>query len=90
MRVPVLPEKLVAGRQADYFDYFFNIGKFTPSDVAHFVKAYANLAQLQAAFEMYRAFPANANSTLRNAGQMTCRYSWLPETRHRFHNWFPR
>jgi pimeloyl-ACP methyl ester carboxylesterase len=60
MQVPGLPEKLVAGRQADYFRYFFNFGKFTPSDVAHFVNAYATPAQLHAVFEMYRAFPANA------------------------------
>jgi pimeloyl-ACP methyl ester carboxylesterase len=60
MQVPGLAEKLVAGRQADYFGYFFQFGKFTPSDAAHFVKAYAAPAQLHAAFEMYRAFPANA------------------------------
>lgn len=60
MQVPGLAEKLVAGRQADYFAYFFQIGKFTPSDEAHFVKAYATPAQLHAVFEMYRAFPANA------------------------------
>jgi pimeloyl-ACP methyl ester carboxylesterase len=67
MQVPGLPEKLVAGRQADYLGYFFNFGKFTPSDVAHYVKAYATPAQLHAAFEMYRAFPANAqfNATQR-------------------------
>ena len=33
--------------------------KFTPSEVAHYVKAYSTAAQLHAAFEMYRAFPAN-------------------------------
>lgn len=60
MQVPGLPEKLVAGRQADYFGYFFQFGKFTPSEVAHFEKAYATTAQLHAAFGMYRAFPANA------------------------------
>jgi pimeloyl-ACP methyl ester carboxylesterase len=60
MQVPRLPEQLVAGRQADYFGYFFDFGKFTPDDVAHFVKAYATPAQLHAVFEMYRAFPANA------------------------------
>jgi pimeloyl-ACP methyl ester carboxylesterase len=59
MQVPGLPEKLVAGRQADYLGYFFNFGKFTPSEVAHYVKAYSTPAQLHAAFEMYRAFPAN-------------------------------
>ena len=60
MQVPGLAEKLVAGRPADPLGYFFNFGKFTPSDVAHFVKAYATPAQLHAVFEMYRAFPANA------------------------------
>ncbi len=60
MQVPGLPEKLVLGRHADYLGYFFNFGKFTPGDVAHYVKAYATLGQLHAAFEMYRAFPANA------------------------------
>jgi pimeloyl-ACP methyl ester carboxylesterase len=60
MQVPDLPEKLVTGRQAEYFGYFFKFGKFTTSEEAHFVKAYASLAQLHAVFEMYRAFPANA------------------------------
>ncbi len=60
MQIPDLPEKLVASRQADYLGYFFNFGKFTRSEVAHYVTAYATPAQLHAAFEMYRAFPANA------------------------------
>jgi pimeloyl-ACP methyl ester carboxylesterase len=61
MQVPGLAEKLVAGRSADYLGYFFeNFGKFTPSDQAHYVKAYTSPAQLHAAFEIYRAFPANA------------------------------
>jgi pimeloyl-ACP methyl ester carboxylesterase len=59
MQVPGLPEKLVAGRQAAYLGYFFNFGKFTPSEVTHYVKAYSTAAQLHAAFEMYRAFRAN-------------------------------
>jgi pimeloyl-ACP methyl ester carboxylesterase len=59
MQVPGLPEKLVAGRQADYLGYFFSFGKFTPGEVAHYVKAYSTPAQLHAAFEVYRAFPAN-------------------------------
>jgi pimeloyl-ACP methyl ester carboxylesterase len=59
MQVPGLPEKLVAGRQAEYFGYFFQFGKFTPSEMAHYVKAYSTDAQLHAVFEMYRAFPAN-------------------------------
>lgn len=59
MQVPDLPEKLVIGRQADYVGYFLNFGKFTPSETAHFVQAYATPEKLRAAFEMYRAFPAN-------------------------------
>jgi pimeloyl-ACP methyl ester carboxylesterase len=60
MQVPGLPEKLVTGRSADYLDYFFNFAKFSQSEKKHYVKAYSSAAQLHAAFEMYRAFPANA------------------------------
>jgi pimeloyl-ACP methyl ester carboxylesterase len=60
MQVPGLPEKLVAGRQADYLGYFLKFSKFTPSERAHYVKAYATPAQLHAAFGMYREFPTNA------------------------------
>jgi pimeloyl-ACP methyl ester carboxylesterase len=60
MQVPGLAEKLVPGHQADYLGYFFHFGKFTPSGMAHYVQAYGTDAQLHAAFEMYRTFPANA------------------------------
>lgn len=60
MQVPGLAEKLVDGRQADYLGYFFNFGKFTSSQIDHYLEAYATSAQLHAVFEMYRAFPANA------------------------------
>jgi pimeloyl-ACP methyl ester carboxylesterase len=69
MQVPGLPEKLVAGRQVAYLGYFFNFGKFTPSEVAHYVKAYSTAAQLHAAFEMYRAFPANEKFNQTQRGQ---------------------
>jgi pimeloyl-ACP methyl ester carboxylesterase len=60
MQAPGLAEKLVDGRQAAYLGYFFQFGKFTPDEVAHYVQAYGTVAQLHAVFEMYRAFPANA------------------------------
>jgi pimeloyl-ACP methyl ester carboxylesterase len=66
MQIPDLPEKLATGRHADYLGYFLNFGKFTPSEVAHFVQSYAAPEQLRAAFEMYRAFAAN---TLFNQAQ---------------------
>jgi pimeloyl-ACP methyl ester carboxylesterase len=58
MQVPGLAEKLVDGRQADYFAYFFQFGKITPAEADHFVKAYPT-ASLHAMFEIYRAFPEN-------------------------------
>jgi len=60
MQVPGLAEKLVTGRSADYLEYFFQFAHFSPSEKAHYVAAYSSKAQLHAAFEMYRAFPANA------------------------------
>jgi len=60
MQAPGLAEKLVTGRSADYLDYFFQFARFSPSEKAHYVKAYTSPAQLHAAFEMYRALPANA------------------------------
>ena len=59
MQVPGLAEKLVNGRVADYLGYFFQFAKFSADDQAHYVKAYESPAQHRAAFEMYRAFPAN-------------------------------
>jgi len=49
----------VPGRQADFLGYFYDIGKFTPAERARHLRSYASPAQLRAAFEMYRAFPAN-------------------------------
>jgi pimeloyl-ACP methyl ester carboxylesterase len=60
MQVPGLAEKLVDGRQAAYLGYFFQFGKFTPDEIAHYVQAHGTLAQLHAVFEIYRAFSANA------------------------------
>jgi pimeloyl-ACP methyl ester carboxylesterase len=52
-----LPEKLVSGRQVEYFRYF--LSKFSDADIAHYAHAYRDPDHLRAAFETYRAFPAN-------------------------------
>ncbi len=52
-----LPEKLVSGRQADYFRYFLR--QFSDADVSHYANAYRDPDHLRAAFETYRAFPAD-------------------------------
>jgi pimeloyl-ACP methyl ester carboxylesterase len=61
MQVPGLAEELVTGRQAHYLGYFLNFGKFQKSEVKEALRAYATPAQLHAAFEIYRAFPANGD-----------------------------
>jgi pimeloyl-ACP methyl ester carboxylesterase len=62
--VPELPEALVMDRQAAYFRYFFDVGTrgdnvVTDADVEHYAAAYADRAHPRAAFETYRAVPAN-------------------------------
>ena len=58
-QVPGLPEELVAGRQAVYFRYFLDPQYFSDADVARYAESYAAPEHLHAAFELYRAFPAN-------------------------------
>jgi pimeloyl-ACP methyl ester carboxylesterase len=62
--IPELPEALVAGRQATYFRHFFDVGlvdreAISEADVAHYAGAYREPGHLRAAFEPYRAIPAN-------------------------------
>jgi hypothetical protein len=90
MQVPELPEKLVTGRQADFLGYFFQFGKFTPSEIAHYLEAYSTPAQLHAASDMYRAFPANErfNQAQREPNDVRC--SWAPATAHPLRGWSQR
>jgi pimeloyl-ACP methyl ester carboxylesterase len=62
--IPDLPEALVAGRQAIYFRYFFDMGTndngvISDTDVEHYANAYGDPDHLRSAFEVYRALPAN-------------------------------
>jgi pimeloyl-ACP methyl ester carboxylesterase len=62
--IPDLPEALVAGRQAVYFRYFFDVGTkngsaISDADVEHYADAYREPDQLRSAFDVYRAIPAN-------------------------------
>jgi pimeloyl-ACP methyl ester carboxylesterase len=63
--VPDLPEALVEGRQATYFRYFFDVGTagdgvIGDAETAHYAQAYGDREHLRAAFEVYRAIPADA------------------------------
>lgn len=63
--VPVLPETLVRGREAAYFDYFYDIlsadpSRITPEARAAHVDAYRTERALTAGFDLYRAFGQDA------------------------------
>jgi pimeloyl-ACP methyl ester carboxylesterase len=63
--VPGLAEALVSGRQSIYFRYFFDVGTsgddvIGDSEVERYADAYGDREHLTAAFEVYRAIPANA------------------------------
>jgi pimeloyl-ACP methyl ester carboxylesterase len=63
--IPDLPERLVRGRQADYFSFFYNAMSADPSKItlaarAAYVKAYSTDSALRAGFNWYRTFPQDA------------------------------
>jgi pimeloyl-ACP methyl ester carboxylesterase len=58
-QVPGLAEELVAGRQAVYFRYFLDPQYVSDAEVARYAESYAAPEHLHAAFEIYRALPAN-------------------------------
>ncbi|HMG86032.1 MAG TPA: alpha/beta hydrolase [Terracidiphilus sp.] len=64
-QIPGLAEQLVTGRQSIYLGHFLSFPAFSDEDRTHFYAAYGDGAHLRAAFEFYRAFPAeetnNAN-----------------------------
>ncbi|MEV8637641.1 alpha/beta hydrolase [Streptosporangium sp. NPDC051023] len=70
--VPGLPETLVRGRQAEYFDYFYDILSVDPSKIvpeartAH-AAAYRSDASLTAGFDLYRAFAQDARDNAASA-----------------------
>jgi pimeloyl-ACP methyl ester carboxylesterase len=72
--VPELPEALVRGREARYFDYFFDAIAASPTAIgaaarATYVAAYARPEALRAGFEWYRAFEQDARDNLATSGQ---------------------
>lgn len=73
--VPDLPETLVRGRQAEYFDYFYDVlsadpGRISAASRAAHAAAYGDDAALTAGFDLYRAFPQDAsdNAAFAEAG----------------------
>ena len=67
-QTPELPERLVSGRQREYFREFFdrlthNPAAVTDMDVEHYARAYETIEQLRAGFAFYRqCYPAMERS----------------------------
>lgn len=63
--VPSLPERLVQGRQREYFDFFYDAFSLNPKAItddarAAYAQAYLSNTALTAGFNWYRTFPADA------------------------------
>jgi pimeloyl-ACP methyl ester carboxylesterase len=68
LQTPDLPETLLAGRHAPFFEHMLGFGDFAPEQVAESLKAYGSAAQLHAACEIYRAFDRNVGFTREHHG----------------------
>lgn len=68
LQTPDLPETLLAGRHAPFFEHMLGFGDFSDEQVAESLKAYASAAQLHAACEIYRAFDRNVRFTRERHG----------------------
>jgi pimeloyl-ACP methyl ester carboxylesterase len=74
--IPELPERLVTGRQADYFDYFFATIAADPSKITSearsaYVEAYSTRTALTAGFNWYRTFSQDAEANRRSTGVLS-------------------
>jgi pimeloyl-ACP methyl ester carboxylesterase len=69
-------EMLVAGRERQYLQTFFNVRNFDPSaiDLETYVSAYSAPGAMRAGFELYRAFEQDADDNgqiLQRNGKLT-------------------
>jgi len=72
--IPELPERLVQGRQDEYFDYFYRVISADPSKItaearAAYAQAYASDRALSAGFNWYRTFPHDAAANRQASSQ---------------------
>jgi pimeloyl-ACP methyl ester carboxylesterase len=72
--VPDLPERLVRGRQREYFDFFYDALAADPTTITEdarraYTRAYATDSALTAGFNWYRTFPTDAEDNRRHDGE---------------------
>lgn len=70
--VPDLPELLVSGHVAEYFDFFFNVISAHPAAIGPearriYAEAYGSAESLRAGFDWYRAFPRDERDNIADA-----------------------
>lgn len=68
--ISILPETLVAGKQASYFDYFYDTISVKPNSIdkktrSAYVESYSSFNALKTGFEWYRAFPIDEQNNIR-------------------------
>jgi pimeloyl-ACP methyl ester carboxylesterase len=73
---PDLPERLVHGRQREYFDYFYDLLSPNPAAISdsardEYAAAYASESALAAGFNWYRAFGSDARHLAKATGLVT-------------------
>ena len=71
--IPHLPETLVTGREAAYFEYFYDAisadpTKITAESRAQYVSAYSSEAALRQGFEFYRSFRQDVEDNTASTG----------------------
>lgn len=74
--IPELPERLVQGCQAEYFDFFYGVLCADPAKVAAearaaYFEAYSRASALTAGFNWYRTFPRDAAENGETLGHET-------------------
>jgi pimeloyl-ACP methyl ester carboxylesterase len=85
--IPDLPETIVNGRQAVYFDYFFDalqgVNPVSPAARARAVEAYLRPEALRAGFDWYRALEADAEENRGRRGRVATPVLYLRGDRER-------
>ena len=78
-QTPVLPEQLIAGREAIYFRHFLDSDTFSDADVARYARAYAAPNICARCWKYTGLFPRTRNSMQLSATRSVCLSCWLPE-----------
>ncbi|GAA2678345.1 MULTISPECIES: alpha/beta fold hydrolase [Actinosynnema] len=83
-QAPGLAEDLIDGRQEVYLRFALPAPTFSDAEVARYSRAYRPKARLRAGFELYRAFPANAEFNAARRERLDVPLVWVAGDRSIF------